>query len=155
MLPSFIPSSTPPIQTAPDTLWFAFMDHQLLIDPEAPVSGIPQVKQLADLEIYPTRTQFLGYLGDRPCYSAELQQDVNLPSGMELNGLRPLYPTLGDELFTLAGRAFQIKEWDRTHQYCGACAHPTHQVLGERAKRCSACGLVNYPRLSSSDYADI
>ena len=50
----------------------------------------------------------------------------------------------------VAGRAVQIVEWDRTHQFCGACAAPT--VLHERvrARVCTnpACKLEAYPRLS-------
>ena len=57
-------------------------------------------------------------------------------------------PILDDDLFALSGRAVQIKEWDRTHQYCGYCATLMTQIVGDRAKRCPNCGLVNYPRLS-------
>jgi NAD+ diphosphatase len=59
-----------------------------------------------------------------------------------------LYGTLDEDLFVLSGRAIQIVEWDRTHQYCGHCATPTSQLPNERAKRCPKCGFVNYPRLS-------
>jgi len=42
----------------------------------------------------------------------------------------------------------QIVTWDRTHQYCGQCATPTDTLPQERARRCPACGLTSYPRLS-------
>jgi NAD+ diphosphatase len=45
-------------------------------------------------------------------------------------------------------RAVQILEWDRTHQFCGACGIPTEQASGERAKRCPRCRLTVYPRIS-------
>jgi NAD+ diphosphatase len=67
---------------------------------------------------------------------------------MTLQSLRQLYPQLGDEQFAIAGRAVQLKEWNRTHQYCGHCATPTVQIDYERAKRCPKCGLVNYPRIA-------
>jgi NAD+ diphosphatase len=48
----------------------------------------------------------------------------------------------------LAGRAVQLVEWQRTHQFCGRCATPTEQAEGERARRCPACGLMAFPRLA-------
>lgn len=62
--------------------------------------------------------------------------------------MRALYGKLPDDLFLLAGRAAQIIEWDRTHQFCGRCGAPTQYAQGERAKRCPMCGLVSFPRLS-------
>ncbi len=38
--------------------------------------------------------------------------------------------------------------WDRTHRFCGQCGAPTEDEPHERAKRCPACGLIGYPRLS-------
>ena len=51
-------------------------------------------------------------------------------------------------MLALAGRAFQIVEWDRTHRFCGRCGSPTRDKSGERAKECPACGLIAYPRVS-------
>jgi NAD+ diphosphatase len=62
--------------------------------------------------------------------------------------LRALYGLVDDQLFALAGRASQILEWDRTHQFCGRCGTPTEYAPRERAKRCPVCGLMSFPRLS-------
>jgi NAD+ diphosphatase len=51
-------------------------------------------------------------------------------------------------LFWVAGRAIQIVEWDRTHQFCGHCASPMVAKTAERAKECPQCGLTNFPRLA-------
>jgi NAD+ diphosphatase len=48
----------------------------------------------------------------------------------------------------VAGRAVQIVAWDLTHRFCSRCATPTPPLAGERAKKCPACGLVSYPRLT-------
>lgn len=132
--------------------WFAFVGNQLLVrlhsaQPE-PIYHIPQQLSLTHLGLQPIRTQFLGILDHLPCYSAELPLDAVAPAEMELITLRSLYGQMDEDLFDIAGRAFQIMEWDRTHQYCGACATPMMQAPQERAKRCPNCGLVNYPRLS-------
>ena len=49
---------------------------------------------------------------------------------------------------SVAGRAFQIVEWDRSHQYCGRCGARTRDRTSERAKECPVCGFVLFPRVS-------
>ncbi|MBV8886960.1 MAG: NAD(+) diphosphatase, partial [Chroococcidiopsidaceae cyanobacterium CP_BM_RX_35] len=109
---------------------------------------IPCSPNLSELGLTPIRKQYLGTLAGQDCYSAELGQDSVPPRGMTFENLRKLYEYLETDLFSLAGRAFQIMEWDRTHQFCGHCATQTVQLSGKRAKQCPKCGLVNYPRLS-------
>ncbi|HWS76701.1 MAG TPA: NAD(+) diphosphatase, partial [Quisquiliibacterium sp.] len=72
----------------------------------------------------------------------------SLPEGLRAAGLRNWFGVLDDETLSIAMRAVQVLEWDRTHRFCGACGTPTEQVGHERAKRCPACGLVSYPRIS-------
>ncbi|MBW4635425.1 MAG: NAD(+) diphosphatase [Iphinoe sp. HA4291-MV1] len=145
---TFIPGITPPTVQSELSWWFAFVGNKLLVRPEGTVSQIPNLISLAEIGLEPVRTQFLGTLDSQPCYSVELPKDAIIPYDMTLRGLRKLYGTLDDELYALSGRAIQLVEWDRTHQYCGHCATPTTQLPHERAKRCPKCGLVNYPRLS-------
>ncbi len=148
MYRTFIPGIAPlPVQSQL-SWWFAFVGNKLLVRTEGKVSEIPKLITLTEIALEPVRTQFLGTLDGHPCYSAELPTDAIAPDGMTLQGLRELYGTLDEDLYALCGRAIQIVEWDRTHQYCGHCATPTTQLSHERAKRCPKCGLVNYPRLS-------
>jgi NAD+ diphosphatase len=39
-------------------------------------------------------------------------------------------------------------DWDRTHQFCGACGTPTAPKPNERARQCPSCGLTQYPRIA-------
>jgi len=41
---------------------------------------------------------------------------------------------LDDAHFAL-GRALQLVDWDRTHQYCGRCGTPTEAKRDERVTR--------------------
>ena len=155
MYQTFIPGIAPLTLQPKPSLWFAFVGNKLLVRTTGKISEIPKLMNLAEIGLEPVRTQFLGTLDGQPCYSAELPKDalaklneVIAPDGMSLQGLRELYGTLDEDLYMLSGRAIQIVEWDRTHQYCGHCATPTTQLSHERAKRCPNCGLVNYPRLS-------
>jgi NAD+ diphosphatase len=55
---------------------------------------------------------------------------------------------LDDAHFALAGRALQLLEWDRTHQFCGRCGTATVPKTAERSRECPACGLAAYPRVA-------
>ncbi|NEP61497.1 MAG: NAD(+) diphosphatase [Symploca sp. SIO2G7] len=149
---AFVPGVNP--AAAPDTSawWFGFCGSRILLtiqgNGEQETIGIPRVEHLEALGLQAVRSQYLGTLHHRPCYAAELPSNTVLPPAMDLRPLRNLYGQLDDTLFAVAGRAVQLVEWDRTHQYCGSCATPTAQVHDQRVKRCPQCGLRQYPRLS-------
>ncbi|MBD1909171.1 MULTISPECIES: NAD(+) diphosphatase [unclassified Leptolyngbya] len=147
MIRIFTPGITPPSEQTEPSWWFAFSGSKLLVQSQRQ-EPIPSLMSLADIGLEPVRIQFLGTLDNQPCYSAELPMEAQIPEGMILKGLRELSGILDDDLFALSGRAVQIVEWDRTHQFCGHCAARMTQLPDERAKRCPNCGLVNYPRLS-------
>jgi NAD+ diphosphatase len=96
----------------------------------------------------PQRIQYLGVLGEQHCFSAELAAGAAAPQGWAWQGLRSLFGALDDAQFALAGRALQIVDWDRSHQFCGACGAATVARTSERSRECPACGLVAYPRLA-------
>jgi NAD+ diphosphatase len=55
---------------------------------------------------------------------------------------------LDDAHFSLAGRALQLVDWDRTHRFCGRCGTPTEAKAEERVRVCPACKLAVYPRIA-------
>jgi NAD+ diphosphatase len=90
----------------------------------------------------------VGLLEERYFRSAFVGPDAAAPEGYAFTPLRRLWGRMDDRLLALAGRAFQIAEWARTHRYCGACGNPMARIEGERAMRCAACGHSAYPRIS-------
>jgi NAD+ diphosphatase len=71
-----------------------------------------------------------------------------LPEGWRAAGLRQWFGVLPETHVAIAMRAVQLLEWERTHRFCGACGSPTERIAGERAYRCTGCGLSVYPRIS-------
>ncbi len=71
-----------------------------------------------------------------------------LPTGLRAANLRSWFGVLDDATLSIAMRAVQLLEWDRTHRFCGACGTPTGHLPGERARKCPSCGLMVYPRIS-------
>jgi NAD+ diphosphatase len=142
--PAFKITSTLPAHA----LWFVFHRDRLLLKEGRNGGQIPCTEDLARIKPPPAHNQYLGALDGRPCYAAELPEAHQVARGFNLIGLRDTFGQLDDEMIWIAGRANQLVDWSRNHQFCGQCGHPTEAKSEERAKICPACGLINYPRLS-------
>ncbi len=90
----------------------------------------------------------VGLLDGRYCRAGWLPKGMVACEGHAFRKLRALFGAMDDALLAVAGRAFQIAEWARTHRFCGACGAPTVQVDGERCAKCPACQFMAYPRIS-------
>ncbi len=143
--------------------WFLFRGDRLLVelgppggapsdDPRVPVrpswARLASRERHAFLEVSPLRTLYLGQLAETDCWAVELPADAAAPAGTAWEGLRTLFSVLDDAHFALAGRALQLIDWDRSHQFCGRCAAPTEAKSGEHVRVCTACGLAAYPRIA-------
>jgi NAD+ diphosphatase len=144
----FIPDFKLPSSEQTSALWFIFCKGKLLIKISNDTYTIPDTSDLAESNLSPGRSQYLGTLDSRPCYAAELTGSQLETVNFKFKELRALFGSLNEDLIWVAGRANQLVDWSRTHQYCGVCGRPTEDKTDERAKFCPQCGLVNYPRLS-------
>ena len=93
------------------------------------------------------RKIYLGTLQDHPCYVAEVKE-ANYPRDWAFMDLRSIYSILEEDIYLLAGRAIQIINWDKNHQFCGKCGTPTETMADEMAKFCPECGFTSFTRLS-------
>jgi NAD+ diphosphatase len=143
--------------------WFVFRGSELLVElgpPDPRPSDDPRVASRPSwarlplqkshnwLGCQPARTLYLGRLAGVDCWAAEVDAGVEPPAGMSWQGLRTLFSVLDDAQFALAGRAVQLVDWDRTHQFCGRCGTPTAARREERVRQCPACKLSAYPRVA-------
>ncbi len=142
---SFVPGHLPPPDPGETPRLFAFRRRELLV---LESGGLPTVAQIDSVGIEAVRTQYLGQLEMSHCFSAELDAGVQPPDGMAFRDLRVLFGGLSPELHAIAGRAVQIVEWDRTHQFCGACGEKTVLSDADRSRTCPDCQFPMYPRLS-------
>ena len=97
----------------------------------------------------------LGVLDGAACWALDLDGDGDHLVGADVEDLdaigvplMALHGRVDDARWTLAGRAVQLVEWERTHQFCGRCGTPTEPAPGERARRCPTCRLLAFPRLA-------
>jgi len=145
---TFIPGIVPPTEKFESAWWFAFQGNKLLVQQDPSSLSIPFLLDFAELGLTILQQHYLGRLESRPCYAVEIPDRIAPPEGMVFEGLRQVYGLIDEDLFWLAGRAVQIIEWDRTHQFCGRCGTKIRALPHERAKECPHCGLLHFPRLS-------
>ncbi len=142
----FVPAVIAPRHTG-ESLWFAFHDGRMLVVTDGESFSLPRCADLQALGLEPARVQYLGTVHGEPAYSAEIAAP-HTPPGMTWQGLRTLLARFDEPLVAVAGRAAQIVEWDRTHQFCGRCGNPTVLRTDQRARACPSCRLTVYPRIN-------
>jgi NAD+ diphosphatase len=144
----FTPLIAPPGPVAGAALWFIFRNDQILVHASGARADVPVCADPAEFGLVTVRQQYLGLLAGQHCVCAEVAANTAAPDGFGWFGLRSLFGLLDDERFALMGRAMQVMDWDRAHQYCGRCGTPTEPSRTERARVCPSCGEVHYPRIA-------
>ena len=90
---------------------------------------------------------FLGVLDGQWCFAVDVRDEPDVDLDL-FRDLRMLWGAVDEVTWTVAGRAAQLVDWQRTHRFCGQCGTPTEPARGERARRCPSCELVAFPRLA-------
>ena len=141
------PAVSPNCASNVPAYWFIFRDKMLLINPKNDLK-ILFTESLKEYSILPVREHYLGTLNDHDCFVVEVPSQTQAPECMSFHDLRQLYNVLDEDIYLLAGRAIQIINWDKNHQFCGKCGAPTKKWEYENAKKCPECGHTDFPRLS-------
>jgi len=129
-------------------LWFAFRKAEILVVSGAERPALPCCMDISEHGFAPQRNQYLGLYGGKHCYAVEIHESQALPAGWSALGLRDLFGMVETTLAALSGRAYQLLEWDRNHQYCSRCGTPTELRTDERSRTCPACKYTTYPPVS-------
>jgi len=125
---------------------FVFRQHDLLLR-DADLA-LPDAHAYAALGVPPGQAAPVGLLDGQYCEVAWVTAAAEAPAGYAFRSMRSLFGVVDDGWLGVAGRAYQLAEWARTHRFCGACGAPMAPVAGERCMRCAACGHGAYPRIS-------
>ena len=144
----FVPLVVAPESISEPALWFAFQGNHVLVRREDTRAQLPVGIHIRELGVEPLRVQYIGRYAGQHCFSCEIAADVLAPEGMSWAGLRSLFGAIDDRLFAVLGRAIQVMDWDRSHQYCGRCGTPTIMKVGELGRQCPGCGQTHYPRIA-------
>lgn len=150
MAQDFITRITPPAHLESSALWFIFCDKHIVLIKEAQGLPIPQHDHINPFGFKLLYQNYLGTWQHQHCFCAEIESSTSLPETLILEPLRQAGLTFGNELFNVAGRALQILQWDKNHQFCGRCGEKLVMSTTERAKLCNHCQMTHYPRISPS-----
>jgi len=136
------------LNPARKALWFICQDDQLwTLDQNA---TLPQgtLNQLGLNVDDNCPCYHLGYYQQKSCILIDLQhQQLDCTDG-QWTGLRAAMSVMAPELFLMAGRAWQVANFVRTHKYCGQCGQTMKAIAWEVAMQCQPCGHRAYPRVS-------
>ncbi len=93
----------------------------------------------------------IGVYDDHPCYLIDL--DANRKENPLSDGPGEFYSirrllAADEQLFMLAGRAWQVAHFLRTHKFCGQCGNKMSLIDYELATICKSCGHRCYQRIS-------
>lgn len=153
MTMNFMSKITPPDVLDAPALWFIYHKGELLLHKDNATQPIPELLDIAELNMDILFQQYLGEWQQKHCFCLEIKSienfsQQNLSQDYHWQPLRQAaLNILSQELFHLAGRALQILQWDKNHQFCGHCGTPLSYSLVDRAKICERCNLSHYPRI--------
>lgn len=92
----------------------------------------------------------VSQVGDTRWLARHIDAD-DVPTGYQLIPMRSMLAHWNQTQFERAARAFQLLDWQRTHQYCGCCGTPMQRhPTGDMAQLCPNpnCNHSAYPRIS-------
>ncbi|MDI1303133.1 MAG: NAD(+) diphosphatase [bacterium] len=145
----FQPGVIAPADLRGDCLWLVFQGARLLLNDDVVQGYFPALKNFSWLGMDEVARQYLGVWESLPVFAVSVPESAIPPEGYHFEDLRRILGQVDDELFALAGRAFQILEWERSHRFCGRCGTPTvGHAKGERARICPSCAFSSYPRIN-------
>jgi NAD+ diphosphatase len=91
---------------------------------------------------------YLGTRDDLVYYGAEVALSATPPDSWQLSPVRELSGKVPDSDMAYASYAVRILDFDRLSAFCGRCGAKTRPLTTERARICTACGRIIYPRIS-------
>jgi NAD+ diphosphatase len=128
--------------------WFIVTGKRMIIEEAGGTITVPLIAHPRDTGLTTLREHAIGTCEGRQAFAAEVEEGQPLPDGFREHGLWGLFNLLGDEPFRVALKASHIIDWDRQERFCSHCGGPLALKQEERAKECSACGFISFPRIS-------
>lgn len=143
--PSFVPETANDKQLA---WFFVFNKDKLLVKAADDNFDVPLKTTMEELKFRIVTKYYLGKLDGCDCYCVETDDTEPAPEGIIFKRFISLLGRIDSEIFTLAGRAYQLLNWDKNNRYCGKCGSSTELKHDEWAKVCLKCGNIIFPKIS-------
>lgn len=150
------PHNRPDRRPSEAAYWFLFDRDRLLLRHNTdgwyiPLAAEPPVEAAAAMEI--TGQVARTTPGPEPAsntiryFASSVEVPQPAPAGMEWVALRASYDLLGERVYALAGKAFELVHWERNSRFCPACGTGM-EPHSEISRRCPTCGKELFPAIS-------
>lgn len=132
-----------------DALHVVFLAGKLVVDLRSREGPVMREETLQENDWSVRREQFVGHWHGTPCFAVEVESREEVdPQRYQAGSLWHLVGRVDDGIFSLAGRAAQLLDWERDHRFCGRCGRQMSAAERERAMTCSHCDTLVYPRIA-------
>jgi NAD+ diphosphatase len=143
-----ISSVAPAHLQASQSWWFVFSGYRLLVRNADNSVAVPLAINAGELGIPIFDHFYLGTFRGLPCYAASADTAAETPAGFLLEELRSLFGRLDEGLYEAALTAVHLVEWEKNCRFCSRCRAALTPRTDVRAKECSGCGRLEFPRVS-------
>lgn len=129
--------------------WMVFLNHQLMLFKEGDKYRIPYLFEAPTKIPIGSTLHSIGQLYGYEVKSYYIYAPVARIGETEVvfMDLRSAFDVLPECDYLMAGKAWQIINWDVNTRYCPRCGVPVHQI-SPIAKQCPECRQEWYPRIS-------
>ena len=129
--------------------WFVFYKDLILMEQQTDGYHIPCEQEPPVKLPIGSNIHYIGKIQGIPCRTYALHTPI---PGTEaptrpMVGLRASYDFLSFKEYTMAGKAFEILNWDQNTRYCPSCGVPTKQI-SDIGKKCPECRQEFYPHIA-------
>lgn len=138
-------------EAEPENVFFTFKKGEVLMQAEDEKKEmLPVLSQLpGSFEQWKEKAVYLFSVDEKPMFLiSERDLGEQLPEGTEYGNPRELYRSKSRWAALAGVTAGHLNHWYEEHRYCGCCGSDMIFSEHERAMICSACGNVQYPRIS-------
>jgi NAD+ diphosphatase len=129
-------------------LWFIYSGYRLFVKISGDGAFIPTREEIEAFGVNVEPPLFLGTCRGRPCFAAQGTLPGEDPVGARFQDLRSLFEVLETGVYEIALLGVHLVEWDKNCQFCSKCREPLRQRNDMRAKECTECGRLEFPRIS-------
>lgn len=127
-------------------IYFLFYDDYVMLQLNKEPLEFPETGWVDEV-INPDKKIALGVYNDAQCFAIPLKEKRVLKN-CDFFSLKLAIQKIGHEWFTVLSKAYQVLQWDEMHQFCGRCGKSIVQVGHQFEKRCNACQLSFFPKIS-------
>ena len=144
----FWPEFRPDLELDEESICFIYNKNKVLISVEKERIKLPLKAEVENIEECISHSYYLGLFDGRKCFGITVKESFKVPQQYKWNVINDEIWLNDKELYFITIKGMQLLEWDIASTYCGYCGGKNERKVDERAKICTACGKVLYPRIS-------